>query len=373
MRLVDTDGLAPAREALRIPRVIHRVWLGPEPPPPMADALAETWAHHHPGWELRTWRDADLPVLRHPLRLGPDAGRGERAAVVRAELLLRYGGVHLAGDFECLRSLEPLLDDVEAFTASEDGSVLSIGVLGAVPGHPLVAALLHALPGALAAHRRGAEVQPTVPGLMSAAAAGDPALEAGLRDFGPELFFPYPPDQPHRRHERFGEAYAARHWAPSWLDEPVAELPPRWRLVVAADWEAPGEARTLVRTFAQTFGPQDPVELVLVVPREPTPEDDRLARELRTTLGIGVGDCPPFGLESFAEASRIPYDVAVVPEADERARQAELAIAMGWMAATRALIDRHGRPAIAAAYGHATLAGRLPELRRRLEAAGSRA
>ncbi|MDQ2911487.1 MAG: hypothetical protein M3R26_00365 [Actinomycetota bacterium] len=34
--------------------------------------------------------------------------------------------------------------------------------------------------------------------------------------FPRELFYPYGWEEPHRRHERFDDAYAVHHWAMSW-------------------------------------------------------------------------------------------------------------------------------------------------------------
>jgi inositol phosphorylceramide mannosyltransferase catalytic subunit len=123
-----------------IPRVFHRIWLGPEPMPEQYVRFGETWKRNHPGWEHRLWDETNLPadlerrevyeLLRRP---------AERADLLRLELLHRHGGVYLDADFESLAPIDPLLDGVECFLGLLDSGRVSNAVIGAVPGHPLLA------------------------------------------------------------------------------------------------------------------------------------------------------------------------------------------------------------------------------------------
>ena len=47
---------------MRIPRLFHQIWVGPDPFPEEYAALQQTWRTHNPDWELRFWRDA-IPSL----------------------------------------------------------------------------------------------------------------------------------------------------------------------------------------------------------------------------------------------------------------------------------------------------------------------
>ena len=44
-----------------IPRIIHRIWVGPEELPAEFAAFGEQWADMHPGWEHRLWTEDNLP------------------------------------------------------------------------------------------------------------------------------------------------------------------------------------------------------------------------------------------------------------------------------------------------------------------------
>ena len=202
---------------MKIPRIIHRIWLGGEPLRDDSQQYGETWRNHHPGWEIRLWTEDDLPAFGLTDALKRGRHQAERADVLRYELLERFGGVYVDIDFECLRSLEPLLDEVEVFAALLMPERVSNGMLGAVPGHPLFERASRE-----AALRIGVGTIPS--------ATGPPFFAQLLKDFpevtlfSPEKFFPYLWTENHRAHEHFPEAYAVHRWfgdgAKSWRHSP---------------------------------------------------------------------------------------------------------------------------------------------------------
>jgi mannosyltransferase OCH1-like enzyme len=54
------------------------------------------------------------------------------------ELLYRFGGVYIDTDFECLRSIGPLLEGVEIFCSYSHSDRLNNAIMGSVPRHPLI-------------------------------------------------------------------------------------------------------------------------------------------------------------------------------------------------------------------------------------------
>src|SRR5262245_37093593 len=104
---------------MRIPRLFHQVWVGPKPFPAEFEAYSETWLERHPGWELQLWTEENLPQgLRRPEAYERLRSPVERCDILRFELLWRFGGVYVDCDFECLRSLEPLIEELDFFTAN---------------------------------------------------------------------------------------------------------------------------------------------------------------------------------------------------------------------------------------------------------------
>ena len=104
--------------------------------PPEFVNYGKSWVLLHPGWEFRLWTDKNLFVLENQQFFERATTYSEKSDFVRHELLRNYGGVYIDTDFEALKCIKPLIDRVEAFAGSEDGSVFSMGILGAVPNHP---------------------------------------------------------------------------------------------------------------------------------------------------------------------------------------------------------------------------------------------
>src|SRR3954451_21970838 len=101
-----------------IPKVVHRLWLGPNPVPELFERYGESWARHHPDWEMRLWTDDNLPRLRCQAEVERARDFKSRYDCVRLEILRQFGGVIVDMDMECLRSLEPILDGVVAFAGA---------------------------------------------------------------------------------------------------------------------------------------------------------------------------------------------------------------------------------------------------------------
>lgn len=189
---------------IEIPKVFHQIWLGLDPFPKEYEAYRRSWLRRHPGWQLRVWTEGDLPDdlerkeayerLRQP---------AERSDVLRLEVLHRHGGVYLDADFECLKSIEPLLEGVRFFCAYNDPGRVNNAIIGSVPGHPLLAdAIREVRPRATYGP---VDKDGTGPLFFNRMVAAHP----GVTIFDEELFYPRTP-------EAAAGAYAVHHAARSW-------------------------------------------------------------------------------------------------------------------------------------------------------------
>ncbi len=227
-RVVDRrdlpQGITPLRETprpggarwrrLRIPRTIHRVWLGERPMPAREVRFGETFAQCNHGWTVRLWTDEDLPTL--------DIGESERTRarsaselsnLVRYEVLHRFGGVYADTDFECLKPLTPILRGIDAFAALEAPGRAAVGLLGSVAGHPVFG-------------RAARLTRETLGTGAHSADANGPYFFSLLLEQGHDLtiletsmFYPYSWEETVSPDMTFPDAYAVHHWAKSWVDE----------------------------------------------------------------------------------------------------------------------------------------------------------
>ncbi len=123
---------------LRIPRLIHHVWLEDGEPGPAERARRRSWRLRHPGWECRLWTEATLPDDLRPEVYERLRSPAERTDVLRLELLRLHGGVCVDFGIECLRPAGELLAGRDTAVSTTAPGAPSTAVVAAVPGHPLV-------------------------------------------------------------------------------------------------------------------------------------------------------------------------------------------------------------------------------------------
>jgi hypothetical protein len=221
-----------------IPRLIHRVWLGPDPVPEALQRYEESWREHHPDWELRLWRDETLPPLScqeayddaETWPQGPDESISpERLAlatwlarydIVRLEVLRQFGGVIVDMDVEAIRPLDPLLSGVTAF-AGRATHARRIGnqVLGATPGHPFFELAVQELSAVAGTVRTAGQIAGS--GFLSKLLARHPE---GVTVFPRDTFYSPLTIEPTRRPDDFPEIYAVHHHLESYREGPEGRL-----------------------------------------------------------------------------------------------------------------------------------------------------
>jgi len=105
------------KETGNIPPIIHQVYEAMEGPSEALIEISKSWKKFHPEWEYRFWNKetmenflhADFPDFLSVYRNYPfDVQRWD---AIRYLLLYRFGGLYVDMDYECLASLDILLQD----------------------------------------------------------------------------------------------------------------------------------------------------------------------------------------------------------------------------------------------------------------------
>lgn len=199
--------------AILIPKIIHRIWLGGRPMPEEFVRWGETWRKHHPGWTMKLWTEKNLPKPIHPDLLAQSRYVTTQSNIWRYEILFREGGMYVDTDFECLRSLEPLIEDSSFFAAAVEHhgyeDLLANGFFGCSPRHPIAASLLQYL----AFHWNAKERINVGPPYFTRIVRKHSPL---ARTLEAKLFYPYLWGELERKNEKFPDAYAVHHWASHW-------------------------------------------------------------------------------------------------------------------------------------------------------------
>lgn len=195
----------------RIPRIIHQIWVGPNPVPRLFAEFAEGWKKLHPEWEYRLWDNDSIKSLdTYPLILHAD-GPGAQGDIIRLETVLYHGGVYVDMDFEPIKPIDELLEGIEAFTARAESGQIYCGLFGAVPGHRWLRDQYDDM--WRVAWRQS---PPWGPVLMHNWTNRHPEVTV----FPPEFFYPYEwQNREGKLGQKFPGSYAVHHWAATWSKE----------------------------------------------------------------------------------------------------------------------------------------------------------
>lgn len=124
------------------PKIIHQIWVGPKTPPEVFKQSQESIKKYHPDWEYKLWTDKDIPELKLYNQKFYDLinNYGAKSDILRYELLYRYGGIYLDIDFIVLKPLDELCqyDLWSAIQPLDCRGGLCNGVIGSIPGHPIL-------------------------------------------------------------------------------------------------------------------------------------------------------------------------------------------------------------------------------------------
>ena len=178
--LYDTfaQALEESLAIVRIPHLIHHIWLGSSLPQQYVQ-WRQSWIENHPDWTFILWTDnpanyhygtrayennLDSLIAEKTHSLVVDINNlqlqtqqlishadnyGQRSDILRYELLFRFGGLYVDTDFSCLRSFAPLHSACDFYVGIQPLATnmvqLGIGLIGAIPRHPILAHTLEQL------------------------------------------------------------------------------------------------------------------------------------------------------------------------------------------------------------------------------------
>lgn len=133
-----------AASTLKIPTIIHQIWLG-SPVPEVYEPYMRSWQEKHPTWEYHLWTDENVDTvfpLYNQFYYDRAENHGMKSDILRWELLYRFGGLYVDMDYECLNPLDELHYAYDFYTGIQplDAIFLQLGaaLVGSVPGHPIL-------------------------------------------------------------------------------------------------------------------------------------------------------------------------------------------------------------------------------------------
>jgi len=210
-----------------IPPIIHFIWLG-SPLPPRCRDMIQTWCRHHPTWQVRLWTGADVEGFGMQNRAAFDKARnyGEKADIWRYEILLRYGGLYADTDFECLKSFDQIHKSCRFYAGLgyRPDPLLYNGLIGAVPGHPIMKLCVESIRVGSGNHNDWRIQASTGPDFFTNCFFQCAGKCKGVVAFPVTFFYPFPNSARAlrgncaavRRRWALPESYAIHYWEWSW-------------------------------------------------------------------------------------------------------------------------------------------------------------
>ncbi len=144
------EKLKPSKTPLQlspiIPKIIHQIWLGPNSIPQNYKYYLKTWQDHHPGWEIKLWREKEIAQENFANMDLYWLARSyqERSDIARYEILKKYGGLYIDTDIECFANFDDLHYKYDFYTNFEPPAInkkrVSIlnAMIASVPNHPII-------------------------------------------------------------------------------------------------------------------------------------------------------------------------------------------------------------------------------------------
>jgi mannosyltransferase OCH1-like enzyme len=127
-----------------IPKIIHQIWFGDQLKRPVN--WMKTFSIKNPDWKYMLWTEENLPKLSNQdkfdyiLKYGKtNDNYAKLADIARYEILYRYGGIYLDADSECLRSLDPPINnEIFSVYGGEDAKIISNAIIGCTCNNSII-------------------------------------------------------------------------------------------------------------------------------------------------------------------------------------------------------------------------------------------
>jgi len=130
--------------ALKIPKIIHQMWIGPLD---MPKKMIDTWTEKNPEWEHILWTEEEIK-RRYPNGFINQKAIDEHQSwcgkcdIMRYEILYDYGGFFPDADCVCTNSLDDHFLNHAFFSCFENEKVrpdlISVGYMGSIKGCELM-------------------------------------------------------------------------------------------------------------------------------------------------------------------------------------------------------------------------------------------
>lgn len=200
-----------------IPKVVHYIWLGGKPKPPLVNICILSWCEKLPDYKIIEWNESnlDLDDIASKNRFFAECRKRRMwaymADYLRLKILYEYGGIYMDTDMQVIKSLTPLLNN-ETFIGQENSNgVVSCGIIASQSKNPLLLGVLNFYD-----EKIWDDSISTIPNIFTKVLDDNTDVDY-FRIYPPEYFYPYPYQTDFDINCIQENSYTIHWWAGSWI------------------------------------------------------------------------------------------------------------------------------------------------------------
>ena len=212
---------------MKIPKIIHFIWIGNKPLPENHKAYIETWRTNFPDWEIKIWDNDKINKKYYDFITNDSLYTSLKAYscktnLLRYKIIEEYGGIYADTDFEVLKDFRSELENLDFFIGMmheyEKSKIMANGLFGAVPNHRILKDIVKNIEKF--AKKRKIEIFKTGPSAMTYFVRKN-KLNDNEKIFEVKYFYPYSWKEkfPGYDSPSMKEAYVHHLWTASWRDQ----------------------------------------------------------------------------------------------------------------------------------------------------------
>jgi mannosyltransferase OCH1-like enzyme len=221
-----------------IPKLVHYVWVGPNPYPEDARQRLEGWRRLLPDYRFMLWSEENIDFSSLFVRQAYGVGAYNRVCnYARMAALENFGGIYMDHDIELLKPLDPLLGNscFAGFQTLDPTALDQVNgaVLGAEPRHPFIRAVRAAMDTMDGTQDVGSGTGPKLLSRILREAGElipqqEPTVLRDVTLYPPRYFYPYAWFETFDPACVTSDTVAIHHWAHTWKRSD--ELVDAWKL-----------------------------------------------------------------------------------------------------------------------------------------------
>lgn len=125
-----------------IPKLLHQIWIGPNPIPEKEKEWMKSWKNNHPDWNHCLWTNDNLPELDDNCKKVVESLKVKYALIAdiyRYVILYKYGGFYADTDILSRKPIDDMIDyDFVGLFPRVNVNYITNAFFGCIPQHPVL-------------------------------------------------------------------------------------------------------------------------------------------------------------------------------------------------------------------------------------------